>query len=93
MKNGHGDTDAGVYATYAATRPPNLFRRSAATFCRIGFHDLAAARRYTLAAVLTRSVITPRIFRRGYATMFTQTREINTIHYISSKMYFSLYEI
>ncbi len=42
------DTNAGVYAAYAATRPPNLFRRSAATFCRIVFHDLAAARRYTL---------------------------------------------
>ena len=26
----------------------NLFRRSAATFCRIVFYDLAAARRYTL---------------------------------------------
>ena len=48
MKNGHGDTDAGVYAASAATRPPNLFRRSAATFCRIVFYDLAAARRYTL---------------------------------------------
>ena len=45
----HGrDTGAGVYAAYAATRPPNLFRRSAATFCRIVFYDLAAARRYTL---------------------------------------------
>ncbi len=43
-----GNTTAGVYAASAATRPPNLFRRSAATFCRIVFHDLAAARRYTL---------------------------------------------
>jgi hypothetical protein len=42
------NTAAGVYAACAATRPPNLFRRSAATFCRIVFYDLAAARRYTL---------------------------------------------
>ena len=47
-RHGRGDTDAGVYAASAATRPPNLFRRSAATFCRIVFYDLAAARRYTL---------------------------------------------
>ena len=47
-RHGCGDMDAGVYAASAATRPPNLFRRSAATFCRIVFYDLAAARRYTL---------------------------------------------